>query len=171
VLTSLGSRWASIDELLLLPAAARPVPWLDVWIDQMRNALMLLPALALLVHLVGKRFGTRRAVGFLGLAVLLFAAEGARSPAEFGLQLAIGGASAAVLVFVLGYLFRGNELAYVLSFIAGRGLGTAALWIMQPNASLRLTGIVAGVLLLATLGAVLLVVMRRPVGETAPASG
>jgi hypothetical protein len=42
---------------------------------------------------------------------------------------------------------------------------------MQPDASLRLTGIVAGVLLLATLGAVLLVVMRRPAGETAPASG
>ena len=151
VLTDVGARYADIQELLYLPAAARPLPWLDITLDQLQRGLFLLPLFALLVHAVTRQLNRVQAVAALGIVLLLFAAEGARNPAEFDLQLAIAGASAAAVVFALGYLFRGNELAYVLAFLGGRGLGAAIEWMTQPAPGAFATGLGAGVVLLGTL--------------------
>ena len=39
VLVSVGSRFADVRELLHLPAAARPLPWLDLALDQLQAML------------------------------------------------------------------------------------------------------------------------------------
>jgi hypothetical protein len=125
VMNSLAPQHADIDDLLVLAAAARPLPWLDVFLDQIRSALLLLPTIAALLFVARRHLGIPRSLGILAVTVLLFAAEGARTPAAFGLQLAIGTVTAALAVFALAYLFRDHDLAYVLAFLGGRGLGVA----------------------------------------------
>jgi hypothetical protein len=154
VLNSFADRYTTVNELLMLPAAARPWPWLDDFTGLVRYSILLLPVLALVVHAAVKFFGTRRALLAFAGAIALFAAEDARSVPQFGVQLVVGLVSAAALVWVLMGLFRGNELAYVLSFFAGRALGLVLGWLRQPALEARTTGVV-----LALLAAALLVVI------------
>lgn len=157
VLTSLGAQHAHIRDLLVLPAAAQGLPWLDVYLGQVRNALWLLPVVALSAHVAARHLGRRWSLAVLGLAVIVWAGEGAHTAGEFGLQLAIGLWGATALAFVFVYLFRGNDLAYLLAFVGGRGLGAVITWLQQPDQAARATGFVAAALLLLTL---LAVVMR-----------
>jgi membrane protease YdiL (CAAX protease family) len=161
VLTAAGARHADIRELLLLPAAARPLPWLDVCIEQLQRALWALPLFALLVHVATRYLNRVQAVAALGIVLLLFAAEGAHSPAEFDLQLAIAGASAAMIVFTLGYLFRSHELAYVVAFIGGRMLGAAIEWMSQPAPGAFATGLGLVLVLLGVLALLCWRAMRQ----------
>ena len=156
-LTSVMSRHAAIDELPVFVAAARALPWLDVYLSQILGVLLLLPVFALLVHVVGRRLPWSRAIPLLVLAVLVLAADGARSIPQFGLQLAIDVASFGLVVFVVAYLFRGNELAYLLAFAGARGIAAVAPWFEHSVPSARATGIAIAVLLVATL---VLVVLR-----------
>jgi hypothetical protein len=162
VLTDAGFRYADVGELLYLPAAARPLPWLDLALDQLQRGLFLLPLFAILVHAVTRQLNRVQALAALGLVLLLFAAEGARSPAEFDLQLALAGATTAALVFALGYFFRDNELAYVLSFLGGRTLGEAVEWMSQPAPGAFVTGLVAALLVLGSLAALVWRAGARP---------
>jgi hypothetical protein len=90
VLTALDPSHANIDDLLVLASAARPLPWLDLFLDQIRANLLLLPTFAALLYLATRSLGIVRSLVILGATVLLFAAEGAHTPAAFGLQLAMG---------------------------------------------------------------------------------
>jgi hypothetical protein len=65
---------------------------------------------------------------------------------EFGVQLVISLLSAGALAWVVLRLFRGNELAYVLCFVAGRTLGSALSWLRQPSLDAQSTGIMVGAL-------------------------
>jgi membrane protease YdiL (CAAX protease family) len=170
VLTSLGAQHAHIRDLLVLPAAAQSLPWLDVYLGQLRNALWLLPVVALAVHVAVRHLGRRWTLAALGLAVIVWAGEGAHTMGEFGLQLALGLWGATALAFVFIHLFRGNDLAYLLAFVGGRGLGTVTTWLEQPDRTARSTGLVAAVLLLLTLLAVVWRASRTArTGATAPA--
>ena len=55
------------------------------------------------------------------------------------MQLAIGLAGAAALVFVFLVLFRDNDLAYVLALVGGRGLATVFTWLRQPDLAAQLS--------------------------------
>jgi hypothetical protein len=113
-----------------------------------------LPALVLIVTLVRRHLGWKRAVALLSIALVLFAAEGARSLPEFGIGLLAVTVAAAVLVFVFVYLFRDNDLAYLLAFVGGRGIAAVAPWFGQPAPGAVATGAIAGALLAATLALV-----------------
>lgn len=146
VLGGMAEHSNGVDELLLLSAAARPAPWLDEFASLARSLVLLLPLFGLLVH-AGQRFlGTRRALLVTFVAAVIFAADGARSMPEFGVQLVISLLSAGALAWAVLRLFRGNELAYVLCFVGGRTLGTALGWLRQPSLDAQSTGVMVGAL-------------------------
>jgi hypothetical protein len=151
VLTWLGSRWLEIDELFALDGAARPLPALDLVAGQVRGALFGLPVLALVAHMVRRWLGLRWAAGVLAAALVLFAGEGARSLPEFGIGLLSGGIEAAVFLFAFAWLFRGNDLAYVLAFVGGRALAAVAPWFTQKAPGAMQTGAIAAGLMIALL--------------------
>jgi hypothetical protein len=144
VVTWIAARHAPIGELFDFPFAARPLPWLGIFAGQMRSAILTLPVIALVVHGIGRYIGIRRALGLGGIAVVLFAAEGARSLPEFGLGLLTAAVAFAALVFVWGYLFRDNDLAYVVAIVGGRGLGALVRWVSQPAPGALQTGLLVG---------------------------
>jgi membrane protease YdiL (CAAX protease family) len=150
VLGSLAPHLAVPPELLLLPAAARPLPWLDLFLTFARNTIVLLAVIAILLHAAQRFLGVRRALLFLFVGALLFAADGARSGAEFALQAAGTVASAAAAAFVALGLLRGNDLAWVLAIVLGRGVAQVPMWVRQPAAEAKTTGIVLGVLVVVT---------------------
>ncbi len=151
VLDAITPHYAKIADLLSLPSAAGALPWLDVFCNLARNTFLLLPAFALVLYAAGRLLGVRRALGLVGVAVVVLAGESARSMGEFGAQLLSGLVAAGVLVFVVCVLFRGNDLAYVFSFLAGRGIGAAALWLRQPAPEAQSSGVVLAALACATL--------------------
>ena len=167
VLTSLLSRHAEIGEFPVFEAAARTLPWLDVYLTEFLSVLVLLPALALLVHIVSGRLGLRRGIAVLAVAALVMAVDGVRSMPQFGLQFATGLAGLGLVVFLVAYLFRGNELAYIVAFAGARGLGAAAPWFEHSIAGARLTGMVIVLLVVATLT---LIVVRATRPRRMPAT-
>jgi hypothetical protein len=164
VLTAFGARYLQIGELFDLPAVARPMPWLDVFADQLLRGILWLPALALAVHMVTRYIGEKRALGLLGIALVLFAAEGARSLPEFGFDLLRGAAVAGLGVFVLSRLLRGNDLAYLVALLVGRGVVAVAPWFSQPAPGAVLTGAIVAVLLAATVALLVALAARRAYG-------
>jgi hypothetical protein len=130
-----------VDELLLLPAAAWPAPWIGMLLGDLRLALLLLPVVVLLACGAHQALGPRRTALFLAGAALIFAADGARSWPQFGLQLAVNGLTVGMAAFVVGWLFRGNDLAYVLMFLLGRALAAGVQWIEQPSEAIRAQGL------------------------------
>jgi len=169
VLHDVGSPWAQIQELRLLMSPARGLPWLDAYLPLLRSGVYVLGALVVFTRAGREVLGTWRSVALVAVAVVLFAAADARSPQQFALQLAIEAARAAALVFVLAYLYRGNALAYVLTYLVGQGLGTAYEWIRQPAPGLRDAGLVLAVLVGLTILA-LLRLAARPSGPAPPAA-
>jgi hypothetical protein len=165
VLTDRAARWADIDSLPAFAAAAHPLPWLGLLLGLLRTALFVLPSIALLVTVARHGLGRKRTALFLAAAAVLFAADGARSLPQFGLQLAMGGVTLGMAVLVVGWLFRGNELAYLLVFLAGRGIATGVEWIRHP--ALRVNGIVFTLLVLAV-SALVVWAARRPAPGGAP---
>jgi hypothetical protein len=105
--------------------------------------------------------GRLRTAIFLAAAVLLLAGQGAHSLQEFAVRLAMHTARVGLITFVVVFLYRDNLLAYVLTFLAGRGLGTAVDWIRQPSPGLRVPGIVFAVLVLLTIALVVRLATRR----------
>jgi membrane protease YdiL (CAAX protease family) len=167
VVADRASRWAEIDHLLMLPAAAQPLPWLGLLLDSLRTALLALPCIALLLWIGDQVLGRSRSALFLAGSVVLFAAEGARSLPQFGLQLGLGALAAAVAAAAVVWLFRGNELAYLLVFLAGRGVATGGEWMQQP--ALRGVGVVFAVLMLAASGLAVWAALR-PARRSTPAA-
>src|SRR5262249_30745746 len=117
VLSAIAPAHTGVSELFLMPAAARPAPWMDEFSDLSRSVLFYIPMFALVVHAAQRWLGPRRALVVAAAGLALWAGDGARSLAEFGLQCAVGWVALGALLFVLFVLFRGNDLAYVLSYL------------------------------------------------------
>jgi membrane protease YdiL (CAAX protease family) len=159
VLASLAPRFAVPAELVALPAAARPLPWLDLFAGLVRYLIVVLAVIVILLHAAQRFLGLRRTLVLMLAAALLFAADGAHSLGEFALQACMSIAGAATAAFVALGLLRGNELAWVLALLLGRGVATVPAWL--PHPAVRTAGIVLGVLVLATAGAVYALAARR----------
>jgi hypothetical protein len=100
---------------------------------------------------MSRRLGPRLGIAVLALAALVMAVDGARSMPQFGLQFTTSLVGLGLVVLLVAYLFRGNELAYIVAFAGARGLGAAAPWFEHSVAGARLTGLMIALLVVATL--------------------
>jgi Type II CAAX prenyl endopeptidase Rce1-like len=164
-----GARYMDLDSLPMLDAASRALPWLDTYLKQMVTVLVLLPTFALVVLVVARRLRSPLTLGLLAAALLVVGADGARSMQQFGIQLASAGAGLALLLFAVGTLLRGNELAYVVAYVGARGIGAAVPWFDQAAPGAHATGIAIALLFVGTLSIVVLRAVRSRSSARPPA--
>jgi len=163
VLTDVAGPHADIGGLLMIPSAATPVPWLDAFLAGLRSAVLLLTSFAILAQSLASHGNRRKIVLMAGAAVILLAANGARSPAQLLFKLAESAVLGSVLLFAIWGLLRDHVLAYVLAILGARLLAATLGWMQHP--ALRPQGAVLAAAWLATLAVVILLV-RRGAGDS-----
>jgi hypothetical protein len=166
VLVDMAPHLAVPQDLPVLAAVARPLPWLDVFAGLLRYLLVALPVIVIVLHAAQRFAGTRDALVLVFVGSLLFAAEGARSLNEFALQAAVALAGAAAALFVAMRLLRGNDVAWVLALLLARGVAVVATW--WPHPAGRTTGIIVGVLVVVTAAVVYALAARGRAGDALP---
>lgn len=159
---ALGSRWADVQELMLLESAARPLAWLDDTLSLLQGSVVLLAIVALLAHVVRPHRRDWRWVLGLVAALALLAAGDALSLGQFLLDFAGSMTMLAGFAFLALYLFRDNLAAYVLLALVTEGVATAATWFQQSSAACTRNGIVFSVLVAGMLVTWILLVARAP---------
>lgn len=150
-----GPGHAQVGDLFMISEAASAWPWLNGYAQLLQNGLLLLPLLALLVHVGRFWLGRWRFFALLALAVLLFAAGAARNLPDFANAAFATGLQLGGLVWLGAFVFRGNDLAFVLAYVAGVGFMHAIQWLQQPLRSLQISGAILALLVTATLAVLL----------------
>ncbi len=159
VVQAAGSAHLRVGDLFSLDAAASPLPWLDGACTLFLQGMLALSLFGLLAHLAQRAIGPTRFLLVLVAGVLLFAGGNATDVLEWGmsallLTLRVGG-----LLWLTCFLYRGHDLAYLLTYLAGLGGLTVFEWLQQPEGGLRIS---AGLLGLLVAAVILWFVRRSP---------
>jgi hypothetical protein len=159
VVQAAGSAHLRVGDLFSLDAAASPLPWLDGACTLFLQGMLALSLFGLLAHLAQRAIGPTRFLLVLVAGVLLFAGGNATDVLEWGmsallLTLRVGG-----LLWLTCFLYRGHDLAYLLTYLAGLGGLTVFEWLQQPEGGLRIS---AGLLGLVVAAVVLWFLGRSP---------
>ncbi|MFQ5601132.1 MAG: type II CAAX prenyl endopeptidase Rce1 family protein [Candidatus Krumholzibacteriia bacterium] len=168
-ITEAASTHARVTDLLRIEAAASSVPWLDAYVELLGHALRLLPLLAITAWLGRHALGVRRTAVLVSIGLVFFAADDARTPGQFGLALGLDALRVGAVLLLVSLVCRGNDLAYVLTFLAAGGLSTAVEWIRQPAPDLRASGWILALLVVVTLWLIARAATRR--SRTSPQAG